>query len=131
MPNLGCIDYEIDSERGVVFLRYLTSPTADEWADALEAVIADPAFRPGFDFYGDRRGVKDVPTAAFVAGAALYLKRRPEIFSGRCWAVVTESPAGYGMARMGQARSESAGVDVGVFTDADAALNWLLARRES
>lgn len=107
---------------------YLATPIAVEWATALEAVIADPAFIAAFDFFADRRGAADVPTSAFVDGAAHYLESRPEILSGRRWAVVTGSPAGFGMAPKGQMGSERSGLEVEVFKGTEEALAWLRPR---
>ena len=120
--------YSIDASAGLVRLDYQKAPTFDEWAAVMRAVFQDPAYRPGFAFLSDHRGLEP-PTTEYVRSVAEFVTIHREKLTGSRWAVVVGSPAAYGMARMGQTLAEGFGGEAAIFTDADAADAWL--REES
>jgi hypothetical protein len=121
--------YRIDVELGVIFLQFGTEqPSFEAWRAAIDALIADPAFRPGLNLVSDRRRLTDAPTTSTLERMASYVGSRRDTF-GRCrWAIVTDPQAlaEYGMVRMGEVLFRAAGSDIELqpFTEMDAAIRW-------
>lgn len=129
MPRVGPIEYLVDGARRFVTFISHEDPSLEEWIAALEAIFADPDFQPGFGFLSDRRTVREPAASNFVQEAARYLSKRRDIFAGGRWAVLVDTPVGYGMARLGQAYiSEGLCLQVEIFKDRDEAVAWLCER---
>ena len=98
----------------------------EEYEAVLAAIFRSPLFQPGFGFLIDRRRFES-PPAAFVRRLIEFLNQNRRSLAGARWAVVVESPAGYGMGRMGQMLAEGSGdaVTVCVFRDIGEAESWL------
>lgn len=97
----------------------------------MEAVLAGPSYRPGFNFLSDRRMQTDVPSANFVREAADFLTRRSQEMGGFRWAGVAYNTPVYGMARMFSIISELKGVRARAFDDYDEALAWARGHDET
>ncbi len=96
-----------------------------EMIDALDGVVADPGFRPGFDVLSDHREIAS-PLAPDQLEALLgHLSTLGGSFAGSRWAIVTTAPASYGMMRMLSVLAEPIGLEVRVFREMDEAREWL------
>src|SRR4051812_19303951 len=117
------IHFAIDRRHRLVAYVVEGDITPGEPRAFLNAVVAHPSYRCGFDFYGDRRGAPAEP-AYFYAIAAEVNSRARQL--GPCnWAVVVTDAAGFGMARMWGTLTESSGVRVQPFRCAEDALAWM------
>jgi hypothetical protein len=101
------------------------------FARAVEALIADPRFRPGMpilfdDYTADVRNVsvEDVKT---LAGHFVWLS--PQLGPGRAAMLVSE-PITFGVARMFEQYASNASLTFGVFYLREEAVQWLLGRSE-
>ena len=123
------VTYRIDPSERIVYLTTAGQSPFEEWRDVMMVVLADPAYRPGFDFLNDRTLQEDLPTADY-AKSALHFLRVHRWQMGRCrWAVVAGSDALYGRGRMFSALSQSHGIEGEMFRDLDDARRWLLDGR--
>jgi hypothetical protein len=107
--------------KGIVWLASTEPVTFEEWKAAIDGAQADKDFQPGMGILHDQRQLKHGPSieegharVAFVASRRI-----------RKWAVLAESPDGYGMARVGQALSEHTATAIRAFRDPVAAEAWL------
>jgi hypothetical protein len=119
--------YRIDRARGIVFLEYgQIQPSATEWCAVMDELVADPDFRPGLPFVSDRRRLGEAPTTNTLRAMAEYVGKRRDDFGPARWAIVTGTPAEYGMVRMGEVLFGSAGslIHLRPFTDMDEATAW-------
>lgn len=69
--------YAIDPEAGLVTFVYTADPTFDAWRSTMEAVFADPRYRPGFHILGDG-GAVELGVFLDHAEALRWLQRRAE-----------------------------------------------------
>ena len=115
----------VDPALRVAILRPDKAPTLQDWADAIDRALADPAFQPGFHFLSDRRHIAEPPTKEYVRGSIEALvTRQPRLGPDCRVAVVTAHDATFGMARMAEAHAEPRKVHFRVFRDYDEALRW-------
>jgi hypothetical protein len=120
------MEYVVDGARRFVSVVSHENPTFFQWRATLEAAIADPAFQPGFGFLSDRRAVREPASTRFIRDLARYASERRDVFTGVRWAVVVDTPVGYGMARMGKALvSDDLRMEVEIFRDLSQAVEWL------
>ncbi len=124
-------DYAIDEATGLVTFLYRDDPTFEEWTRTMETVFADPRYRPGFHFLGDRRAVDTPPERAYIRRIIEWMDRRAEKVRGARWATLVSTPASYGMGRVGQVMGEGGAVELGVFLDEAEAMRWLRGEAES
>ena len=120
------ISYSIDEAARIVRVVHSGDSPIEEYEAVLTAIFCSPLFQPGFAFLIDRRRFES-PPAAFVRRLIEFLNQNRRSLAGARWAVVVESPAGYGMGRMGQMLAEGTGdaVTVCVFRDVGEAESWL------
>jgi hypothetical protein len=119
--------YRIDVDRGLVFLIYGNrQPTTSEWCAVMDALLGDAQYRAGMNLVSDRRHLVDAPTTGTLQQMASYVGRNAERIGTARWAIVTGTPAEYGMVRMGEVLFASAGshIELRPFVDMDAALRW-------
>ncbi len=108
---------------GLVHLESDEAATFDEWHAAVEAALADPAFRPGMGILHDWRKHRGVPPAAEVLRRSEYLARNAAPFDRMRWALLVATNAGYGLGRMAEVLTEP-GVRLRVFRDPAEAEAW-------
>jgi hypothetical protein len=107
----------------LIRLRYEGATTYEQWAQALEVALANPARGRAVDLLLDRRGISDPPTTQTVQRAVDFFERRHADI--RRVASVVEGGAVYGMFRMLEALSERTAVQVRAFKTVEAATEWL------
>lgn len=119
------LTYTIDVDSHLVTLTGVRVPDYDEWQATMRTVLADPGFRPGFDFLTDRRQAEEAPTADYLRRAVSFLDLNRHRL-GQCrWALVVNGPAAYGMGRMAEALCIDTSVQMRVFNDLREAHAWL------
>ena len=123
--------YSIDPVTGVVTFLYRIDPTFEEWRSTMEAVFADPRYRVGFHFLGDRRTIATPPDRAYIRRIVDWMNTQADKVRGARWATLVSTPASYGMGRVGQAMGEGGAVELGVFIDEAEARRWLTGEAES
>jgi hypothetical protein len=101
-------------------------PTFEEVRDAVLAVLGDPRYGSDLGLVSDHRRCRDAPTTRFVDRLEHFLRGEPRLHGVR-WALVFESDAGYGMARMAELRvsCSRAGTELRAFRSIDQAFEWL------
>ena len=124
------LTYSIDPGSRLVTILYAQHPTIEEWRQTMLRIFADPQYRPGFAFLGDRRAVSTPPDRAYIQGTIEFGEAHRTEFQGARWATLVSTSASYGMARMGQALGEQGPTELGAFTDPAAALRWLRGETE-
>lgn len=125
------LTYDVDPARRLVRCLYHRQPEFAEWRAVMERVLAEIAFRP-VNLLSDRRALVEAAAPAVIRLMADFVVRHRHAFDGGRWAVVV-SPAHraeYGMARMGSALFERAGVRLRPFTDYEVAWDWVAGRRD-
>jgi hypothetical protein len=120
------LSYRIDSNTGIVEILGQPLPSPQEVKALAAAVAADAAYRPGFGFLRDRRGMEPFPIDAVPRTADL-LTALPVTRGSRLAFVTGAAPASYGTMRMLQEliAARGAAVTVGVFAEEVAARRWL------
>ena len=119
----------IDPAESIVYLTTVGNTSFAEWREAMQVVLADPAYHPGFNFLSDRRRQTDIPGAEFVREGTDFLK----LHSAERWAASSgrkspPSPAIYGMRRMFSIFSKMKGIKAQAFTDYEEAVEWVRER---
>jgi len=93
------------------------------------ALLAHPAFQPHFGVVSDWRTVREAPDSEFVREFVMQLETASQrgVFVGP-WATVLSKAAlaVYGMGRMTELLTETARFDYAMFTDPDAAVDWVV-----
>jgi hypothetical protein len=114
--------YTIDTRRKLVVTRIWGAATEDEIIDHGRRLRNDPQFRPEFRQLVDMSELTEIRVGSGVIRDA----SRDQFFSpGARRAVVANSEAAFGMARMYAIASENAGQTIQVFRDMKAAEAWL------
>ena len=119
------VTFRIDPDARIVFLTTIGDSCLSEWTEAMNAVLADPLYRPGSNFISDRREQSDVPDKEFAKGAADFLRQHSHEMGHYRWASLSNNPAVYGMQRMFAIFSEIRGVVATAFNDYEEAYRWL------
>lgn len=115
---------QVDAARRLVLAEIVGEFSLDDILGAIDASVADPAFRPGFDVLSDH-----VRTARPIAVDELrrmteHLRSIPAMAGAR-WAVVVGQPASYGMMRMLSVLAERIPIEVAIFETLEEAEHWL------
>lgn len=92
------VSASIDREKSQVRVRFENPYTLDEWQAAIAPVFADPTLPLPLRMVFDRRDTA-APTKAFVDGSLAFLCAQ-EVMDGAKIAVLVNTPAAFGMARM-------------------------------
>jgi hypothetical protein len=125
------VTYRIDPDERIVYLDTTATPTFEEWHDAMQALLSDPAFETDFDFLSSRGPDAGPPTSEFTQKAAAFYRDNQARF-GRCrWAsVVAGDATTYDTIRKLALMSDGTNIQVMVFRDAEEARRWLLSFRK-
>lgn len=121
--------YEIDEGRCVAILTISGMPLSwGAFVSLVDAMIHDPAFRPGMPVLEDLRTLAQAPGSDCMRAMAGLFLARPEQLTGTRWAMVVrvDQQALYGVGRMAEAFADGTPVTFAVFKDWDAAQAWVL-----
>ncbi|MBV9505295.1 MAG: hypothetical protein JO323_09870 [Acidobacteriia bacterium] len=111
---------------GSILLVTLLGTCGDEVTTALNAAMADSAFKRGMSLLLDvRRCTHDPTSDDFRQWAISLAARRAKGLSARCAVVIGPRAYDYGVARMGAAYLDNKGIHMGIFTSLDEAIRWL------
>lgn len=112
----------IDSVNNIATLRQIN--TIEVFEGVLNALVTDPAFKPGMGLLADRRNLAAPTTSELKRYIELVRRYKPQL--GTCpWAVVTGDMANFGMVRMGSTLGSFVGIKSEVFKTEEEALEWL------
>ena len=125
------LSHSIDTTAGIVTLHYAEDPPFEVWAAAMDAVLRDPAFRPGYGLLMDRSRLTTAPEREYIVGVVDYVQRHASQLGGGRVATLVNRPAAYGMARMAQLLLDDTPQATRVFTELSEALAWLSTGTES
>ena len=115
----------VDPALRIGIMRYDGNASVEEWQSALDAILADPSYQPGFGILVDRRKATSAQTADFIRQTAAHIEKNLPRLTGSRWAAVVTEPAQYGMIRMGQVLADSWPITVEIFDDVEVARAWL------
>ena len=114
--------YIIDTDRKLVITRIWGAATEDEIFDHGQRLRNDPQFQPDFRQLVDMSELTEIRVGS---GLIRNASRNQFFAPGVRRAVVANSEAAFGMARMYAIASEEAGQTIQVFRDLSAAKAWL------
>ena len=118
--------YRVDADRNLVSLYWNEFPSLEKLREVVEAVIADPEFRPGMSFLWDRKpGTPNPAGVEYIRDAAYYLQLLAENIGSHAWAIVAHNSADFGKARMLETMSDQTKVTVRAFQSCGDAEEWL------
>jgi len=111
---------------GEYFIFSVTDPyTMEEWRDAMTAILAAPVTRTRIALLVDRRDTQPI-TADAVDQMTLFFSRHAPELAGYRAAILVNSDAVFGMARMTQLRAElRMNGTIRPFRNPDDAVAWL------
>lgn len=125
-PAAPCA-YEVLPGERVVYLTVAEGAPFTAFGDALRSALADPAYRPGFNFLVDCRRMVSLPDPSQMRLAADFFMLLPPAEMGDYrWAMVASNSALRGMqSAFGGILEASWNARTKVFMDADEARRWL------
>jgi hypothetical protein len=116
--------YSIDPAHRAVRLVGTIPGALEDWCATLDAVFADPAYSPGYNFLSDRRGTRAPPPDAYVLDGVKYLQDHRSRLQGCRWAVVIDSEALDAWGRVVTILGDTVGIRIAVFSELDDAWRW-------
>jgi hypothetical protein len=112
--------------RGCTLVVTLRGNCGDETVRAIAAAMQDPQFAPGKSLLFDARLATEHPTSADVQRRAAWVAAlQSEGISRRCATVVGPKPYQYGLARMAATYLDFEGMEMEIFKEMEAAIDWL------
>jgi hypothetical protein len=119
------IRYNIDSQRGMLFIVMDGETTQPERLSTLRAWINDPEFRPGLQTLADFSEATNVPTLSELSEIVELIRSFAEAIGQKKVALVTARDLTFGVARQFIALAPGDFLTVRIFKDRDLALAWL------
>lgn len=119
----------MDTARKRIVAKVSGAFTFPEILKAIDGSVHDPAFQRGFDVFSDHTEVEAPITPPDARAMVNHLENLSDFLAGARWAVVTATPASYGMLRMVSVLAERVPMDVQVFESLEAAEAWLATPR--
>jgi hypothetical protein len=119
------IHYNIDAERGMLFVVAEGETTQPERLAAMQAWWNDPEFRPGLRTLCDFSSATTVPTLPELEEIVGLIRRHANEIGQKKIAIITSRPVTFGVARQFGALAPGKLITVQVFTDRDPAIAWL------
>jgi hypothetical protein len=119
------IHYQIDLERGMLFIVAEGESTHAERLTAMQAWLNDPDFRPGLQTLADFSEATNVPTLPELEEITAHIRRHADTIGQKKIAIVSTRPVTFGVARQFGALAPGDLLTVRVFKDRDQALAWL------
>ncbi len=119
------ITHTVEPENCLVKLCVSGRLTVVESLAAVDEVVADPLFEPGYGILSDHRAIEEPATPELIRAMIGHMQARAAALGAARMAVIVSHPASFGMMRMLQARAEGIGLPVRIFKDETAARRWL------
>ena len=123
------VDFKIDTERRLIVATVFDEISDTDIIEALNASVSDPDFEPGFNVLSDHTRITRPITTEQVKLMVGHMESLSDHLAGARWAIVTNSPASYGMMRMLSVFAERVPIELQVFRDADEANKWLASTK--
>ena len=123
------IHSKIDAERRLIVATVFDEISDTDIIEALNASISDPDFERGFNVLSDHTRIARVITTEQVNLMVDHMESLSDHLAGARWAIVTNSPASYGMMRMLSVFAKRVPLELQVFRDADEANKWLASTK--
>ena len=120
-------NYIIEPTRSLVRVVMLDSNTPAEIVDLCERILRDPAYRPGFGFLVDRRGLAKPPRADTIRALAAFAREyAPQLGPCRMAIVTTSATAQWWPWRTGATLlAHYARITLELFDEYQAAEDWV------
>jgi hypothetical protein len=123
------LTYTIDTDAGIVRLDYQASPDWPEMQSLLEALLKDPAHRPGMGILADRSHVDTPQTVGYIRQIMAYVRKHQAEFGNARWGLVVRGAGPEGMGRLAQVLGDDLPtMDLEIFSDVAEADAWLRAK---
>jgi hypothetical protein len=123
------VEYRIDLQQGIVHLTGPDPSLPEDFVAVLQVAMVDPAFRIGFGFLRDRRGVVP-PSVQYVEAVARLMRAMSDVPPTR-YAILVDTLASYGMMRLARKRTWGAWVEMDLFETMAEAVVWIKEQRRS
>lgn len=117
--------YRIDSDAGLLLVVGNGAITQSERLEAIHSWLRHPAYRPGLRTLCDLSAATSTPTMSELHEIIALIDEQTASIGRKKVAMLTAAPVTYGVARQFQALTDSGPLQVRVFTDRTAALEWL------
>lgn len=105
---------------GLVYLESSEAPTLEEWRAAVEGALASSDYQPGMGVLHDTRLIKRFHSVEEAEERVAFVTK----LGIRRWAVLAESPVGYGLGRLGEGLSSGTPTEIRAFRDPAKAEAW-------
>lgn len=115
----------VDKEHGRIRAEVWGKVTAGEIVAAIDRSVHDPDFEPGLSVLSDHRRIERPLTTRQAKLTAAHLESLSRYLAGTRWAVVTASPASFGMIRMLAVLAERVPMTIRAFPTLEEAEAWL------
>jgi hypothetical protein len=123
------VDFKIDAARRLIVATVFDEISDTEIIEALTSSLNDPDFERGFNVLSDHTRITQAITTEQVKLLVNHMESLSDHLAGARWAIVTNSPASYGMMRMLSVFAERVPIELRVFRDADEANRWLASTK--
>jgi hypothetical protein len=123
------VDFKIDTERRLIVATVFDEISDTDIIETLNSSISDPDFEPGFNVLSDHTRITRPITTEQVKLMVGHMESLSDRLAGARWAIVTNSPASYGMMRMLSVYAERVPVELQIFRDTDEANQWLASTK--
>jgi hypothetical protein len=117
--------YRIDTDAGLLLVIAEGHVTQDERLDAMKAWLSDPLFRSGLKTFCDFSNASSTPTLTELGTIVEFIQRHATSIGRPKPAVLAPKVVTFGVARHFQGMIEGEPLAVRVFTDRQAAWEWL------
>ncbi len=123
------VDFKIDTGPRLIVATVFGEISDTDIVEALNASVSDPDFEPGFNVLSDHTRITRPITTEQVKLMVDHMESLSNHLAGARWAIVTKSPASYGMMRMLSVFAKRVPLELQVFRDADEANKWLASAK--
>ena len=118
------ISFSILPEQRLVVYSINGTARVEDLSTFLDDVLADPDYRRGYGFFGDRRGLGDACTSEYMNAIGRLLKSHAQRLSPCRWAVMVRGEADFAVVRIWSLALQQTGVIMEPFTLFDRAQAW-------
>ena len=123
------VHFKIDTERRLVVATVFDEISDTDIVETLHSSVNDPDFEPGFNVLSDHTQVTRAITTEQVKLMVNHMESLSDRLAGARFAIITNSPASYGMMRMLSVFAKRVPMELQIFGDADEANRWLASTK--